>query len=128
LLFGPSPLPTAACLVSREAFLALGGFDAELTLREDVELYARLARRFGGVFVDRPVFHYRIGAPSLMQPARAGAAASIAATYRVMHARYREDRGRKDFYALRLGDLVARLHARVTSRPGLGAASPAAQR
>lgn len=112
LLFGPSPLHAGACVLNREAFRVLGGFDTTLDLGEDVELYARLARRFGGVFVDRPVLHHHAGT-------RAARARPIAraATYRVMHARYRRERGITDFCALGLGALLARLRATFAPRP-----------
>ncbi len=65
-----------------------------------MELYARAARRFGWTFVDRSVLRYRTGSASLM--GGAAGAAGLAAAYRRMHERYRQERGALDFYALKI--------------------------
>jgi hypothetical protein len=46
------PIYTSATLVSREAFLAAGGYDPALDAYEDLDLYLRLARSRGLVGVD----------------------------------------------------------------------------
>jgi glycosyltransferase involved in cell wall biosynthesis len=50
----------ASALVRREAFEAVGGFDAGMTGHEDHALWvAMLARGWGGVFVPEPLIRYR---------------------------------------------------------------------
>jgi glycosyltransferase involved in cell wall biosynthesis len=54
------PIYTSATLVSREAFLAAGGYDPALDAYEDLDLYLRLARSRGLVAVDgEPVSAHR---------------------------------------------------------------------
>ncbi len=97
--FRPALLVCSAGIIRRECLPVLGGFDEELPLVEDVDFYARAARRFGLHFMDHVALHYRIG-PSLMHgPDRE---APINASYRRMHARYRAEWGALDFYSLKL--------------------------
>ena len=66
MLFQPTVLVNSARLIRRECVEALGGYNEDLAVFEDVDFYLRAIRRFGCVFVDRPVLEYRTGAPSLM--------------------------------------------------------------
>jgi glycosyltransferase involved in cell wall biosynthesis len=67
LLFQSTILVNSACMVRRHCFLACGGYDSNIPVCEDVELWMRIARADDFVYVDRPVIHYRTGLPSLMR-------------------------------------------------------------
>jgi glycosyltransferase involved in cell wall biosynthesis len=70
LLFVHALLVCGAGIVRREAALALRGFDARLRVREDIDFFAFVSRRFGVRFLDEPALHYRISSNgSLMHTA-----------------------------------------------------------
>jgi glycosyltransferase involved in cell wall biosynthesis len=66
LLALPTILINSACMARRECFLASGGYDGDMPVCEDVDLWMRIARAADYVYLDRPIVHYRTGAPSLM--------------------------------------------------------------
>ena len=53
------PIYTSATMVRRDAFLAIGGYDAALDAYEDLDLYLRLARAGGLVPIDEPIAAHR---------------------------------------------------------------------
>ena len=70
LLFVHALLVCGAGIVRREAALALRGFDARLRVREDIDFFAFISRRFGVRFLDETALHYRINSNgSLMHTA-----------------------------------------------------------
>jgi glycosyltransferase involved in cell wall biosynthesis len=91
LLFRATPLVCSACILRRECFAQLGGFDAEMSVIEDVDFFLRAIRRFGVVFVDLPVIRYRVGHASLMHSTRGDEDA--AGSWRRMHEKYRRENG-----------------------------------
>ncbi|MBV8165215.1 MAG: glycosyltransferase family 2 protein [Alphaproteobacteria bacterium] len=99
LYFGETLLVCSAGVVRRECVAAVGGFDAEIPLCEDVDFYARVIRRFGAHFIDRVSVRYRIH-PSLMHGAVVGD--RVRQSYHRMLANYRAHWGSLDFWALRL--------------------------
>jgi glycosyltransferase involved in cell wall biosynthesis len=99
MFFEPTMIVCSTCMVRRECVVALGGFNPEIRLVEDVDFYARAMRRFGALFLDEVTLHYRIG-PSLMH-SREGDE-QIVESYKKMHAKYRETWGRADFLALKV--------------------------
>jgi glycosyltransferase involved in cell wall biosynthesis len=58
-------IPTCAALVSRQAILAVGGFDETLPFLEDWDLWIRLAQRRAFVFVNQVTSVYRAGPASV---------------------------------------------------------------
>jgi GT2 family glycosyltransferase len=100
LLFRSTPLVSSACIVRRECFAALGGYDGEMSVIEDVDFYLRAIRRFGVVFVDRPVVRYRVGHASLMHSARGDR--DVAGSWRRMHEKYRREHGALETRVLHL--------------------------
>jgi GT2 family glycosyltransferase len=105
LLFRNTVLVNSACLARRDAFEAVGGYDAEVTINEDVELWLRVARSTGFAYVDRPVVRYRTGASSLMRDtltASDGAQPKFRGAYARMYEKYRREYGSLEFYALKL--------------------------
>jgi len=66
LLFRPAVLVTSGGMARRDAFTAAGGFDGEIPVCEDTDLWARIAHATGAIFVNQAVARYRTGAPSLM--------------------------------------------------------------
>ena len=103
MIFDRTLLVCGAALIRRDCVQRLGGFDPEIQLGEDVDFFGRAMREFGACFLDRATLHYRIGSPSLMhapvlseheiQQHLAGA--------RRMAAKYRSERGRFEFYAMK---------------------------
>ena len=97
--FQDTMLVCSAALIRRECVAALGGFDEEIRLVEDVEFYARAFRRYGVHFDNRVVLHYRIG-PSLMHSRTSDEA--IVKSFQRAHAKYEAEHGRADFLALKV--------------------------
>lgn len=104
LLFRNTVLVNSACMARREAFLAVGGYDPEVPINEDVELWLRVARSTGFAYVDRPVIRYRTGRSSLMHDAIAGNDAGqekFRRAYSRMYGKYRSTYGEAEFFALK---------------------------
>ena len=101
LLFRESLLVNSACMTRREVFLACGGYDTEIAVFEDVELWARVVRDTDFVYVDRPVLNYRTGAPSLMHNLKENDPKQRIA-YARMHEKYRHTHGLLEHSALRI--------------------------
>jgi GT2 family glycosyltransferase len=98
----------SACLVRREAVEAVGGYDPEIAVTEDLDFFTRAIRAAGFAFLDRVILQYRIGSGSLMDVHRHGSAQTLAASRR-MYAKYRARHGRGEFLALHvLAKLVLR--------------------
>ncbi len=103
MIFNQTLLVCGAALIRRECVQRLGGFDPEIRLGEDVDFFGRAMREYGARYLDRVTLHYRIGSPSLMhapelsereiQDHRAGS--------RRMGTKYRDERGRFEFYAMK---------------------------
>jgi glycosyltransferase involved in cell wall biosynthesis len=110
LMFADSVLVNSACMVRRDVFLAAGGYDAGLRCCEDVELYLRIGRAFGAVYVDEDVLHYRVGAPSIMKEIRcaSGRHPFVRDAYVTMGQRYRATYGTVEFRALQVLAMAAR--------------------
>jgi len=100
LLFMPTLLVNSACLIRREHVQALGGYDANILLNEDVDFFCRAIRTFGCRFLDQVVVHYRILPNSLMH-GRTGNDQLIA-SYQRMYARYRETHGAVELLVLKI--------------------------
>jgi glycosyltransferase involved in cell wall biosynthesis len=100
LLFMPTLLVNSACLIRREHVQALGGYDVNILLNEDVDFFCRAIRAFGCRFLDQVVVHYRILPNSLMH-GRTGNDKLIA-SYQRMYARYRETHGAVELLALKI--------------------------
>jgi hypothetical protein len=63
-------------------------------------MYARVTRRFGCVYIDRTVVHYRVNPTSLM---RSGdVQARINESYSRMHRKYHQTHGYSEFLAMKL--------------------------
>jgi glycosyltransferase involved in cell wall biosynthesis len=109
MFFQQTLLICSAGMVRRSCVEAIGGFDPEPSLAEDVDFFARAIRHSGAAVLDRTSIHYRIG-PSLMRlPDRQPL---IESSYRAIHARYRREHGAVDFYALKtFAKILDRLHA-----------------
>ena len=101
ILFRGTLMVNSACMIRREHFEALGGYDASIPVYEDIEFYLRAIRRYGHVYVDRPILHYRTGAPSLMHDLQ-GDNAKVEESYEIMYRKYIEEHGRLEFTALQL--------------------------
>jgi glycosyltransferase involved in cell wall biosynthesis len=91
-------LVCSAGVMRRASVEAVGGFDPEVRLVEDVDLYARLFQRFDVHYLDEVTVHYRIG-DSLMQSRPNNDA--IVESYRRMHKRYQDELGTFRFLVLK---------------------------
>jgi GT2 family glycosyltransferase len=109
MFFQRTLLICSAGMVRRSCVEAIGGFDPEPSLAEDVDFFARAIRHSGACVLDRTSIHYRIG-PSLMRlPDRQPL---IESSYRAIHSRYRREHGAVDFFALKtFAKILDRLHA-----------------
>src|SRR5207249_4549109 len=74
--------------------------DPELQVVEDVDFYIRAIRRFGCIFLDRVVLHYRTGPASLMHDLDGNQA--VVSSYQRIFANYREAHGGGEMLALKL--------------------------
>lgn len=92
ILFQGTLMVNSACLIRREHIEPLGGFDPDIPLYEDVDFYMRGIRRFGHVYLSRPVLHYRTGAPSLIHDLQ-GDMTRVQESYAIIHRKYRERHG-----------------------------------
>jgi GT2 family glycosyltransferase len=101
LLFCPTVLVNSACMARREAFVAVGGFDAEIPVCEDADLWARIAHATGFVFLDRPIVRYRTGAASLMHNL-AENDEKMSQSYRRIQNKYRETHGMLQYLAMKI--------------------------
>ena len=104
LMFHWAILVCGAGILRRDCLLRLGGFDPELRLREDVDLYARAMRHFGVRFLDRVGLRYRIGSPSLMHSPKLTEldVEQLREARLRTNAKYRQEWGTVEFYALKL--------------------------
>lgn len=58
LALGVGGIAMPACLIRREAFLEVGGFDEHLRCLEDTELFIRLARHYRFQYLEPPLVRY----------------------------------------------------------------------
>jgi GT2 family glycosyltransferase len=99
LLFRSSIICCSACIIRRESFVSLGGFDSSYPLYEDVAMYLRGIRRFGFDFVNQVLLNRRTGEPSLIQNERDAERTHV--SYRMMHDNYRKEFGLPEYAALK---------------------------
>jgi glycosyltransferase involved in cell wall biosynthesis len=100
LLFNATVLVNSACMTRREVFVSSGGYDAQVPVCEDVELWMRIVRAAGFVFIDRPVVRYRTGQPSLMHDLKEDDE-KLRTAYERTHRKYREEHGAGEFFVLK---------------------------
>jgi glycosyltransferase involved in cell wall biosynthesis len=100
LLFHPTILINSACMGRREQFIASGGYDGEMAVCEDVDLWARIARASNFAYVDRPIVRYRTGASSLMHDLSENDE-KLTSAYRRSHRKYRDLHGFGEFNLLK---------------------------
>jgi glycosyltransferase involved in cell wall biosynthesis len=98
LVFRSAVLVNSACMARRAAFFQVGGYDADIPVCEDADLWARIAQATGHVFIDRPVVRYRTGAPSLMHNLVENDT-KLAVSYRRIQHKYRQENGALKFLA-----------------------------
>jgi glycosyltransferase involved in cell wall biosynthesis len=101
LMFRPSILVNSACMARRAAFFSVGGYDSDIPVCEDADLFGRIAHATDYVYVDRPVVRYRTGAPSLMHNL-AEDDEKLHVSYRRIQGKYRMAQGVLKFLALKI--------------------------
>jgi GT2 family glycosyltransferase len=100
LVFLPPIFVNSACMARRTAFALVGGYDGEIPVCEDADLWGRIANSTGYVFVDRPVVRYRTGESSLMHNLAAGDA-RLHLSYRRIQEKYRRAHGLLNFLVMK---------------------------
>ena len=100
LLFRAAVLVNSACMARRDVFLAVGGFDVDIPVCEDADLWARIADSSGYVFVDQTVVRYRTGASSMMHNL-AENDEKLHISYRRIQSKYRQSHGTLRFLAMK---------------------------
>lgn len=100
MLFKDTVLVNSACMIRTECVSRIGGYDPDCLIEEDVDFYIRAIRRFGCLFLDRTIIHYRTGAPSLMHNLVDNT--PVVMTYRHMYAKYRRDYSAGELFALKI--------------------------
>lgn len=102
ILFRGTLMVNSACVMRRSCFAQLGGFDAGIPVYEDVDLWMRGIRRFGHIYVSRPVLHYRVGQPSLMHNLGKKPEKDVLSSNAIIHAKYIKERGQLEYRTLQL--------------------------
>ena len=101
LFFSSTLLVCGAAMIRRSCIAAIGGFDTRLRVGEDVDFYARAIQKFGAVFIDRVTLLYRIWDLSLMHSPTLDPEL-VRSNFRTIHARYRSERGRFDYFLTKI--------------------------
>lgn len=101
VLFRGTLMVNSACMIRREHFEPLGGYDPTIPVYEDVDFYMRAVRRYGHVYVNRPILHYRVGAPSLMTALNHDNA-RVLESYAIIYRKYEAEFGVIEFNGLKL--------------------------
>jgi glycosyltransferase involved in cell wall biosynthesis len=101
ILFRGTLIVNSVCMVRRESAIALGGYDETIPVHEGVDFHMRGMRRWGHVFIDHPVLHYRTGAPSLIHNLL-GNHEPIQQSYRIIRHKYKATYGLADYRALQV--------------------------
>jgi len=119
ILFRGTLIINSACMMRRDCAVALGGYDASIPVYEDVEFHMRGMRRWGHVFVDHPVLHYRTGAPSLIHNLK-GDHELIRRSYAIIHRKYKETYGLVEYRALQIISKLLPLPGATQRKPEAG--------
>ena len=99
LLFRDPLLVTSACVITREAFVDIGGFDETLSHFEDTEFFLRAIHDFGYLYIPSPIVERRCGEVSL---SRSLTDKQIAGFYRRIRKKFQYIHGIREFTTLRL--------------------------
>ncbi|MDX1933992.1 MAG: glycosyltransferase [Capsulimonadales bacterium] len=105
ILFRGALMVNSACMIRRELFETLGGYDPEIAYYEDVEFWMRAIRRYGHVYVNRPILNYRVGSSSLMHDLQEDWV-PVMESYRIIHRKYKERHGMAEYALLKLFSLT----------------------
>jgi len=105
ILFKGALMVNSACMIRRQCFDALGGFDPDILYYEDVDFWMRAIRKFGHVFVDRPILQYRTGRSSLIHDLQ-GNWQPVADAYGIIHRKYRTEHGLLEYAVLKVLSLT----------------------
>jgi GT2 family glycosyltransferase len=102
ILFRGTLMVNSACMIRRECFAPLGGFDASIPVYEDVDFWMRAVRRYGHRYLSRSVLHYRVGQPSLMHNLGKRPEIEVAKSNAMMHQKYIREHGLLEYRILQL--------------------------
>jgi GT2 family glycosyltransferase len=126
-LFDMPMLVCSAGVLRRECVEHVGGFDPEISMVEDSDLYTRVMREYGALFLPRVSLRYRIGRVSMMHsPVRSESDVRRQhAGRRRMQEKYKREHGIFEFYALALfARTMLRLAILLSEPPRIGGGAP----
>lgn len=101
IMFRGTVIINSCCAIRRDVARGLGGYDASMSVYEDVDFFTRGIRTTGHVFIDRPVLRYQTGLPSIIHDLD-GDNTPIAESYRTMLDKYRDRHGTVDYRVLQV--------------------------
>jgi GT2 family glycosyltransferase len=110
LLFMNAPLVCSSCIIRKSSFEAIRGFDIEVPLCEDGDMYLRAIRTFRFVYVPVVLLERRCGIASLIS---SGSAAQFKESYRLIRANYRAQFGAMEFIALKAISVLLKAKAKL---------------
>jgi hypothetical protein len=101
IMFRGTLVINSTCMMRRTAAVALGGYDPEIDVFEDVDFFTRGIRRFGHVYVDKPVLLYGTGQQSIMHDLD-WERTVLARSHRRIHDAYKRTWGLANYRALQV--------------------------
>lgn len=101
IMFRGTLIINSCCLVRRNTAMVLGGYDASLSVYEDVDFFTRGIRRHRHVYVDEPVLRYSTGLSSIIHDLD-GDNRPVGESYAAMHANYKRNHGTLDYRVLQV--------------------------
>jgi glycosyltransferase involved in cell wall biosynthesis len=100
LLFNEVLFVGGCSIMRRSAIAAVGGYNPQIPIMEDIDILARITRRFGARYLNRLSLYYRVG-PSLMHREHR-VQELIVESYQRIHANYRRDFGALEFLGMKI--------------------------
>jgi glycosyltransferase involved in cell wall biosynthesis len=127
MMFRRTLLICSAGVIRRDCVQRVGGYDARIRLGEDTAFYAFAMRQSGAWFMDEVSLRFRVSHPSLMHSPVPNPkdGEELAHARKVMHNRYRAERGAVEFHAVRtLARTVLKCHEALIRSRRRGQAAP----
>ena len=100
LLFQSSIICCSACLIRRDLFEKIGGFDPGIPSHANIEMYLQGILQLGFHFVDKTLLNRRTGAASLINSETTNEKTAL--SYRLIYENYQAKFGKVEFLFLRL--------------------------
>jgi len=107
----PTTFVSGACMGRTSVFHGVNGFDAEILLSEDIDLWLRMALDRGVKFLDFPVLNYRTGEISLMNDVSQNDVKLIS-SYRLIQSKFKSSVGPVTAFVLKV---ISRIFFKLTN-------------